>query len=57
MRFCVFCGRQGVTRKHIISTAVQKRMQLSDVEIEIGVRDEAGVNSEMLIGEKKKGQS
>jgi hypothetical protein len=42
MRFCVFCGRQGVTREHIISTAVQKRMQLSDVEIEIGVRDEAG---------------
>jgi len=42
MRVCVFCGEQGVTREHIISTAVQKRMQLSDVEIEIGVRDEAG---------------
>jgi hypothetical protein len=42
MKHCVFCGEPGVTREHIISTAVQKRMQLTDVEIEIGVREETG---------------
>lgn len=42
MKVCVFCGEPGGTREHIISTAVQKRMQLSGVEIEIGVREEKG---------------
>lgn len=40
MKFCVFCGEPGGTREHIISTAVQKRMQLAGVKIEIGVREE-----------------
>ncbi len=39
MKTCVFCGEPGGSREHIISTAVQKRMQLSGVEIEIGVRE------------------
>ena len=42
MKVCVFCGEPGSSREHIISTAVQKRMQLSGVEIEIGVREEEG---------------
>jgi hypothetical protein len=42
MKVCVFCGEPGVTREHIISTAVQKRMQLTGVEIEIGVGEEEG---------------
>lgn len=42
MKLCAFCCEPGVTREHIISTAVQKRMQLTDIEIEIGVREETG---------------
>jgi hypothetical protein len=42
MNLCVFCGKPGVTREHIISTAVQKRMQISDGKVEIGVREETG---------------
>lgn len=42
MKVCVFCGEPGSTREHIISKAVQKRMQLAGVEIEIGVREEEG---------------
>ena len=38
MKTCVFFGEPGGTGEHIISTAVQKRMQLSGVEI-IGVRE------------------
>jgi len=40
MKLCVFCAEPGGTREHIISTVVQKRMHLSGVEIEIGVREE-----------------
>jgi hypothetical protein len=42
VKVCVFCGKQGLTREHIISTVVKKRMQLTGVEIEIGVREETG---------------
>lgn len=42
IKVCAFCGEPGSSREHIISTAVQKRMQLSGVEIEIGVREEEG---------------
>lgn len=42
MKVCVFCGDRGVTREHIISTVVQKRMQLTRVEVEIGIREETG---------------
>src|SRR6266700_7804683 len=42
MKHCVFCGEPGNSREHIISTVVQKRMRLTGVEIEIGVREEQG---------------
>ncbi len=42
MRVCVFCGEEGLTREHIIAKAVQERMRISAVEIEIGVREETG---------------
>ena len=40
MKVCVFCGELENTREHIISTAVQKRMQLTGIEIENGVPEE-----------------
>ena len=42
MKNCIFCGEPGGSREHIIATAVQKRMKLSAVKIEVGVREEDG---------------
>lgn len=42
MKLCVFCGGLGGSEEHIISKSVQERMQLSGVEVEIGVREEEG---------------
>ena len=42
MKACVFCGEPGGSREHILSTAVQLRMQLSSIQIEVGVREKDG---------------
>jgi hypothetical protein len=36
---CVFCGKPGGSEEHIISTSVQRRMRITEVEIESGIRD------------------
>jgi len=42
MKKCIFCGKPGGSREHILATAVQERMKLSAVEVEVGVREEDG---------------
>lgn len=42
MKVCVFCTEPGGSREHIVSKSVQERTQTSDVEVEVGVRDETG---------------
>lgn len=42
MKLCVFCGETGGSEEHIISKSVQRRMQIADAEIEVGVREEEG---------------
>lgn len=39
---CAFCGGLGGSEEHIISESVRKRMQITEVEIESGVREAEG---------------
>ena len=42
MKKCFFCDRTGGSEEHIIAESVRKRMQITEVEIESGVREAEG---------------